>query len=133
MVFSLKRVADWNHNYLVSSLGSFGNRIVAGDQISSLSLLKVAETNLVSEAKDYGPLYPVSVEALDSDNVICANVSVEECIYSLLMTQNVFRIVRTFARSRLVGSWVVQHWNATDVTIWQIRFLNLSGVRYEVR
>jgi DNA damage-binding protein 1 len=75
MVFSLKRIADWNHNYLVSSLGSFGNRIVAGDQISSVSLLKVEEASLVSQAKDYGPLYPVSVEALDSDNIICANVS----------------------------------------------------------
>ena len=75
LVFSLKRIVDWNHNYLVSSLGSFGNWIVAGDQISSVSLLKVTETSLVSHAKDYGPLYPVSVEALDSDNIICANVS----------------------------------------------------------
>jgi DNA damage-binding protein 1 len=76
MVFSLKKIVDWNHNYLVSSLGSFGNRIVAGDQISSVSLLKVTGTSLVSQAKDYGPLYPVSVEALDPDNIICANVSV---------------------------------------------------------
>lgn len=75
VIFSLKKIADWNHNYVVSSLGSFGDRIVAGDQISSVSLLKVTEAKLVSEAKDYGPLYPVSVEALDSDNVICANVS----------------------------------------------------------
>lgn len=77
VVFSLKKIADWNHNYLVSSLGSFGNRIVAGDQISSLSLLMVTEANLASEAKDYGPLYPICVEALDSDNIICANVSLE--------------------------------------------------------
>ena len=76
IVFSLKKIVDWNHNYLVSSLGSFGDRIVAGDQISSVSLLKVGEASLVSEAKDYGPLYPVSVEALDLDNIICANVSV---------------------------------------------------------
>ena len=54
-----------------------------GDQISSVSLLKVAEASLVVEAKDYGPLYPVSVEALDSDNIICANVSVSNLyIYS---------------------------------------------------
>jgi DNA damage-binding protein 1 len=77
VVFSLKKITEWNHNYLVSSLGSFGNRIVAGDQISSLSLLKVTEANLTSEAKDYGPLYPISVEALDSDNIICASVGVE--------------------------------------------------------
>jgi DNA damage-binding protein 1 len=81
MIFSLKRVAEWNHNYLVSSLGSFGNRIIAGDQISSVSLLKVEEESLVSQAKDYGPLYPVSVEALDSDNIICANVSVVQLKY----------------------------------------------------
>lgn len=92
MVFSLKRIVDWNHNYLVSSLGSFGNRIVAGDQISSVSLLNVTETSLVSLAKDYGPLYPVSVEALDSDNIICANVSVIQLkrICLLLLTQTIF-------------------------------------------
>ena len=109
VVFSLKRVADWNHNYLVYSLGSYGNRIVVGDQISSLSLLNVGEASLVSVAKDYGPLYPISVEALDSDNIICANVSVEMDMFVVTSSKHAFRIVRTFARSRLVGSWVVQH------------------------
>jgi DNA damage-binding protein 1 len=91
MIFSLKRIVDWNHNYLVSSLGSFGNRIVAGDQISSVSLLKVTDTGLISQAKDYGPLYPVSVEALDSENIICANVSVIEILFfSLFLTQTCF-------------------------------------------
>jgi len=83
VVFSLKMIVDWNHNYLVSALGSFGDRIVAGDQISSVSLLKVAEDKLVSEAKDYGPLYPVSVEALDRDNLICANDSLNICSFTL--------------------------------------------------
>jgi len=68
---------------LVSSLGSFGNRIVAGDQISSVSLLKVTETSLVSQAKDYGPLYPISVEALDSENIICANDCLNICTFTL--------------------------------------------------
>jgi DNA damage-binding protein 1 len=72
--YSLKKVAEWNHNYMVTSLGTFDDRIVAGDQISSVSLLKVAGDELISEARDYGPLYPVAVEALNSKSLICANV-----------------------------------------------------------
>lgn len=47
---------------------------MAGDQISSVSLLKIVENEVVLEARDYGPLYPVAVEALDQKNIICANV-----------------------------------------------------------
>ena len=72
--YTLKKLAEWNHNYLVTSLGSFGDRVVAGDQISSISQLKIVENEVVLEARDYGPLCPVSVEALDSKNLICANV-----------------------------------------------------------
>lgn len=77
--YSLKNVADWNHNYLVTSLGSFKNRVVAGDQISSVSLLKVNENRLTLEAKDYTPLYPVSVEALGTNNIIASNVCLSFC------------------------------------------------------
>ena len=73
--YLLRKVAEWNHNYMVTSLGSFEDRIVAGDQISSVSLVEVMEDKLVSEARDYGPLYPIAVEALDKANLICANVS----------------------------------------------------------
>ena len=134
MVFSLKRIVDWNHNYLVSSLGSFGNRIVAGDQISSVSLLKVTETGLVSQAKDYGPLYPVSVEALDSENIICANVSYSNWMYIVhcFWPKTCFRTVWTFAHSHWVRSWVVKHWNAMDFTIWEIWSPNSCEVEYEV-
>lgn len=78
--YSLKKLAEWNHNYLVTSLGSFGDRVVAGDQISSISLLKIIENEVVLEARDYGPLYPVAVEALDSKNLICANVRLLFCL-----------------------------------------------------
>jgi len=42
----------------------------------------VGEANLVLEAKDYGPLYPVSVEALDLNNIICANDSLNICMFT---------------------------------------------------
>ena len=73
-VYVLKKLAEWNHNYLVTSLGSFGNLVVAGDHISSFSVLQIIDNKLVLEARDYGPLYPVAVEALDGKNFICANV-----------------------------------------------------------
>lgn len=79
--YSLKKLAEWNHNYLVTSLGSFGDRVVAGDQISSVSLLQITDNQIGVEARDYGPLFPVAVEALDSKNLICANV----CLFTLLV------------------------------------------------
>ena len=58
----------------MTSLGSFNDHIAAGDQISSVSLLKVKDDKLISEARDYGPLYPVAVEALSDTNIIASNV-----------------------------------------------------------
>jgi len=73
---SLDKVAEWNHNYLVTSLGSVGDHVFAGDQICSVSLLKVMDEKLQTVARDYGPRWPVSVEAIDERNVIGANVLV---------------------------------------------------------
>ncbi|KDR82646.1 hypothetical protein GALMADRAFT_837022 [Galerina marginata CBS 339.88] len=82
-VFALKRLAEWNHNYMVTSLGSFNDRVVAGDQISSVSLLKVTENKLLSEARDYGPLYPIAVEALDDKNLIVSNDTLNILLFTL--------------------------------------------------
>ncbi|KAF8908996.1 CPSF A subunit region-domain-containing protein [Gymnopilus junonius] len=82
-VFSLKRLAEWNHNYMVTSLGSFNDHIAAGDQISSVSLLKVTGDKILSEARDYGPLYPVAVEALSVTNIIVSNDTLNVLIFAL--------------------------------------------------
>lgn len=73
--FSLELLSDWNHNYMVTSLASYGNNIMAGDQISSVSLLQVVDSKLQNIARDYGPLWPVAIEASDEENIIGANVS----------------------------------------------------------
>lgn len=74
--FNLQKLSEWNHNYLVTSLVSHNDHLVVGDQISSVSLLQVtSEPKLVTLAKDYGPLWPVAVEAFDDKNIITANVS----------------------------------------------------------
>ena len=75
-LYSLKKLAEWNHNYLVTSLGSFGNHVVVGDQISSVSLLEITGEDISLKARDYGPLYPVAVEALGNKSIICSNVCV---------------------------------------------------------
>ncbi|KAF9485871.1 hypothetical protein BDN70DRAFT_870784 [Pholiota conissans] len=81
--YSLKKVADWHHNYLVTSLGSFEDRLVAGDQISSVSLLKVKKNSISLEAKDYTPLYPIAVEALDTSNLIASNDTLNLVMFTL--------------------------------------------------
>lgn len=51
-----------------------------GDAICSVSIIDVVEVEagemrLESVAKDYSPLWPVTVESLDYDTIIGANVS----------------------------------------------------------
>jgi DNA damage-binding protein 1 len=73
--FTLQLLSEWNHNYCLTSLATYGDHIVAGDQISSVSILKVSNSKVHNVARDYGPLWPVCVEASDEANVIGANVN----------------------------------------------------------
>lgn len=73
-ILALEKITEWNHNYLVTSLAAVDNRVFAGDQISSVSLLEIQENKFNTEARDYGPRWPVSIEAIDGKNVIGANV-----------------------------------------------------------
>lgn len=73
--FALHKVAEWNHNYYVCSLVSRGNTLMLGDAISSVSFLELVGTQLKVVAKDYGPLWPLCVEAWGDKSIIGANVS----------------------------------------------------------
>jgi hypothetical protein len=64
----------WRRSYLVRSLTSFGGSLVLGDAMSSVTVLKVEEQELQIVARDYGPLWPISVHALDQKNIIGSNV-----------------------------------------------------------
>lgn len=72
----LEEVTRWTHNYIVSNMVSRGNRIYIGDAISSLSIIQWEDTQerLENVARDYAPLWPVSVQTLDKDNVVGCNV-----------------------------------------------------------
>lgn len=74
-VFALQKVAEWNHNYCVISLVSRNDTLMLGDAISSITFLKLSGTRLEVVARDYGPLWPVCIEALSVKSVIGANVS----------------------------------------------------------
>lgn len=59
----------------MTSLAVQGENIIAGDAISSVSVLKVSGTDLQTVARHYGPLWPVTVESVRNSGVIGANVS----------------------------------------------------------
>ena len=75
MAYRLRLLSAWNHNYVVEHLASFDNYLVVGDRINSISLVKVVNEQLTSVARDYGPLWPVSVDASSETDIITANVS----------------------------------------------------------
>jgi DNA damage-binding protein 1 len=65
---------------VVTSLVARRSRLFVGDAICSVSIIDVVEAEagemrLESVAKDFGPLWPVTVESLDQDTIIGANVS----------------------------------------------------------
>jgi DNA damage-binding protein 1 len=53
--------------------------LFVGDAICSVSIIDLVETGgdlrLESVAKDFSPLWPITVESLDKDTIIGANVS----------------------------------------------------------
>lgn len=85
---TLVKKHDWNHNYLVTSLVSSGSHLLVGDAISSVSVLQVMQVDEKGElvekvktvARDYGPLWPVSLQGWGKDGVIGANVSRSICL-----------------------------------------------------
>lgn len=92
-VLRLERLNDWNHNYLVTSLATYDDRIIIGDQLNSVSLLEVNKGKIQNLARDYGPIWPVAVEALDKDSIIAANVNYH--LSYLLQTLNSPSSIRT--------------------------------------
>ncbi|KAJ6584701.1 CPSF A subunit region-domain-containing protein [Mycena capillaripes] len=70
----LLKVSSINVNYFVTSLVGYGNRLMLGDQISSVSLVEVsADRRLRTLGKDLTPLSPVCVQALNAKQIIAAN------------------------------------------------------------
>lgn len=59
----------------MTSLAARGDNLIAGDAISSVSIVKVKENNLELVARNYGPLWPIAVEGGRDQGVIGANVS----------------------------------------------------------
>ncbi|KAG6903292.1 hypothetical protein C0995_000187 [Termitomyces sp. Mi166 len=91
-ILHLERLTDWNHNYLVTSLATYDDRIIIGDQLNSVSLLEVTDGKIQNLARDYGPRWPVAVEASGNDSIIGANFD------SNLIT---FKLTRTLGRPSL--------------------------------
>ena len=72
---SLHWIADWNHNYLISTLILSGDRLLVGDALTSVSLLKVTGSGVELIAKDYGSLWPTCAQMVDEKSIVGVNVS----------------------------------------------------------
>jgi len=84
----LQKIAEWYHNYVVTSLVARRSRLFVGDAICSVSIVDVVEIEggemrLESFAKDFSPLWPVRVESLDQDTIIGANCDCNLFTYSV--------------------------------------------------
>ncbi|TCD64528.1 hypothetical protein EIP91_003995 [Steccherinum ochraceum] len=79
----LERVSQWNHNYFVTSLVARDGHIVAGDAISSVTVLRIQDSELKSVARDYSPLWPVAVEMTSKQGVVGADSDCNLFTFSL--------------------------------------------------
>jgi hypothetical protein len=72
--------------------------LFVGDAICSVSVIDVVEVEegemrLESVAKDFSPLWPVTVESLDQDTMIGANVSQFPYLYQSATTTKVLKMI----------------------------------------
>ncbi|KAG5639200.1 hypothetical protein H0H81_005679 [Sphagnurus paluster] len=71
--YVLEELSEWNHNYMLSSIASYGDRVITGDKLHSVSLLKIVNRKLQIIARDFGPIWPFAVEASDGEHIIATN------------------------------------------------------------
>ncbi|KAJ3896557.1 CPSF A subunit region-domain-containing protein [Lentinula edodes] len=97
--YTIHSMMEWNHNYMVTSLSAYRNHLVVADQFSSVSLLGLEQEGddnddddggddggnrkLVTVARDYSPLWPVCVEAVDDKSFVGADQSLNMFTFSL--------------------------------------------------
>ncbi|KAL4064854.1 CPSF A subunit region-domain-containing protein [Scleroderma yunnanense] len=84
---SLRQMFVWNHNYLISTLVSSGDQLLVGDALTSVSLLKMTGSEVELIAKDYGSLWPTSVQLLDEKSLIGANSDYNMFAFRLQQTE----------------------------------------------
>ncbi|KAF9053599.1 hypothetical protein BDZ89DRAFT_1056185 [Hymenopellis radicata] len=82
--YSLHKVSEYTHFYTVTSLASIGQRVIVGDCMQAVSVLQIqGNSKLDLMAKDFSPLWPLTVEVFDEDNYIGANDHHNLFAYSL--------------------------------------------------
>ncbi|THH03261.1 hypothetical protein EW145_g6399 [Phellinidium pouzarii] len=69
----LARLAEWNHNYLVTSVVTSNDQIIIGDAVASLAVLRLVGDKLVTITRDYGPLWPLCIEVIGEQTIIGSN------------------------------------------------------------
>ena len=72
----LVKLAEWNHNYFVTSLAVWDDVLITGDAINSVAVIQYVPPILRTQARDYSPLWPLCIETSDGRAIIGANVSV---------------------------------------------------------
>ena len=75
--YSLNRVSQWSHFYNLIGITSSGDRLMVADALQSLSILQLGRNSgLDILAKDYSPLWPVSIDACGENDIVGVNVGV---------------------------------------------------------
>ncbi|GJJ09699.1 hypothetical protein Clacol_003923 [Clathrus columnatus] len=87
--FELAVLRRWAHNYIVFTLVSRDDRIYIGDAVSSLSVIRWDEDTqtLSNLARDYAPLWPVSIETLGLGKIIGCNNDCNLFLFDINMTE----------------------------------------------
>lgn len=70
----MKQSIVFNHNYVITTLVSRDDRLLVGDALTSVSLLRVQNLQIEPIAKDYGSLWPTCAELLDENTIVGGNV-----------------------------------------------------------
>lgn len=68
-------LAEWNHNYVLTSLAVRNGILVAGDILYSVAALRIVDSKLQTVAKHFTPLMPVCLGVSEDESIVGANVN----------------------------------------------------------
>ncbi|KAF9236524.1 CPSF A subunit region-domain-containing protein [Melanogaster broomeanus] len=86
-IIHICKPAVFNHNYLITTLVSRDNKLLVGDALTSVSLLKLNGSQIEPVAKDYGSLWPTCAEMFDDNTIIGGNSDYNLFAFRLQQTE----------------------------------------------
>ena len=108
--YSLIKLSEINHNYLINSLSAVGSRIFVADTFNSVSMFQLNGAKMSILAKCYTPNWSVAMNALGERASVGADVCFSPFDYSKGLLTVAYRVIVTFSRTESPKRMIRHSW-----------------------